>query len=103
MSIYMQSTIELNGAGFVAFLEAMPQAVEFLEKTVGWRLAGAFMQQTGRLYTIVDLWELRDMNHYHSGLQQLAAAPFYPQFKAVLDVAVQRETIVLLDRAPYMH
>jgi hypothetical protein len=102
MSIYMQSTIELNGAGFVPFLEAMPQAVEFLEKTVGWRLAGAFVQETGRLSTVVDLWELQDMNHYHRGLQQLVAAPFYPQFKAVLDASVERETIVLLERAPYM-
>jgi hypothetical protein len=91
MSIYMQSTIELNGAGFVPFLEAMPQAV-----------AGAFVQETGRLSTVVDLWELQDMNHYHRGLQQLVAAPFYPQFKAVLDASVERETIVLLERAPYM-
>jgi hypothetical protein len=102
MPVYAHVTIELASAAVDKFLAAMPQAVEFLESRAGWRLAGAFMQQTGRLNTVIDLWELQDMNQFDRGLQLLLAAPFYPAFKQVLDEAVIKETIVLAQKAPYM-
>jgi len=102
MSVYLHVTIEVTSAGFESFLAAMPQAVELLERRAGWRLIGAYMQQTGRLYTVIDLWELQDMNHYDSGFKQLAAAEFFPAFKAVIDQTVRNETIVFAEKAPYM-
>ena len=39
-------------------------AVPVLERE-GWRLAGAFVQRTGRLGNVIDLWELEDYQHYH--------------------------------------
>lgn len=102
MAVYLHVTIEVASGAFEKFLAAMPQAVEFLEGQAGWRLLGAYMQQTGRLYTIIDLWELQDMNHYDRGFKQLTGAAFFPAFKAVVDEAVLKETIVLAERAPYM-
>lgn len=102
MTVYAHVTIEVASAGFARFLAAMPQAVEFLEREAGWRLAGAFIQRTGRLNTVIDLWELADMNQFDRGLQLLLAAPFYPAFQQVLNEAVLKETIVLAQKAPYM-
>jgi hypothetical protein len=103
MSVYVHVTLEIASAAIGKFLAAMPQAVEFLEGQAGWRLAGAYVQTTGRLYTVIDLWELQDMNQYGRGFKQLVTAGFYPVLKAVLDEAVVSETIVFAEKAPYMH
>jgi hypothetical protein len=102
MSMHIHVTLEIASAAIDKFLAAMPEAVEFLESQAGWRLAGAYVQRTGRLYTVIDLWELQDMNHYDRGFKQLVEAAFFPAFKAMVDEAVLRETIVFVEKAPYM-
>ena len=103
MSVYLHVTLEVRAAGLGRFLEAMEKtAVPFLERE-GWRLAGAFVQRTGRLHTIIDLWELDDFQHYDRALKALAADPGFPAFSALLAETVISETIVFADRASYMH
>ena len=101
MSIYMMSTLEIKTGGVEKFSKAMSEmALPFLEKQ-GWRLNGAYMQTTGRLNTIIDLWELDDMNHYHRVLMMLMSEDFFPAFSAVLEETVLKETIVFSVKAPF--
>ncbi len=102
MSVYLHVTLEIHAAGLGRFLEAMETtAVPFLEGQ-GWCLAGAFVQRTGRLGNVIDLWELDDFQHYDRALQALMADPRFPAFKDVLAQTVISETVVFADRASYM-
>jgi len=101
MSVFMHVTLEVKGAGLQRFLTGMAQALPVLE-AAGWRLTGAFVQRSGRLNTVIDLWELRDMNHYTDGMAALAGWSAFGAFKAILDECVLSETIVFADKAPYM-
>jgi len=103
MSVYLHVTLEIHAAGLGRFLEAMEKtAVPFLE-TQGWRLAGAFVQRSGRLGNVIDLWELDDFQHYDRALQALRLDPAFPAFQKVLEETVISETVVFADRASYMH
>ena len=103
MSVYLHVTLEIHAAGLGKFLAAMEEtAVPLLERE-GWRLAGAFVQRSGRLGNVIDLWELDDFQHYDRALQVLGAHPAFPAFKAVLEETVISETVVFADAASYMH
>ncbi len=71
-------------------------------EAAGWRLAGAFVQRTGRLNTVIDLWELEDFNHYDRGIRALTGHVDFAGIAATLAETVRNETIVFADRAPYM-
>lgn len=101
MSVFLHVTLEIHANGLGRFLEGMQKtAVPLLERE-GWRLAGAFVQRTGRLGNIIDLWELDDFQHYDRALKSLGAHPDFPAFKAMLDETVISETIVFCDKASY--
>lgn len=102
MSVYLHVTLEIRAAGLGRFLEAMEKtAVPFLEGE-GWRLAGAFVQRTGQLGNVIDLWELDDFQHYDRALQKLQRHPAFPAFKQMLEDTVITETVVFCDAASYM-
>ena len=102
MSVYLHVTLEVHAAGLTRFLDGMDKtAVPFLE-TQGWRLAGAFVQRTGRLGNVIDLWELEDFQHYDRALQSFMADPAFPAFRAMLAETVISETVVFADKASYM-
>lgn len=102
MSVYLHVTLEIHAAGLGRFLEAMEQtATPFLEGQ-GWRLAGAFVQRTGRLGNVIDLWELDDFQHYDRALQAFMADASFPAFRDLLAETVISETVVFADKASYM-
>lgn len=102
MSVYLHVTLEIHAAGLGRFLEAMEKtATPFLEGQ-GWRLAGAFVQRTGRLGNVIDLWELDDFQHYDRALQAFMADASFPAFRDLLAETVISETVVFADRASYM-
>jgi hypothetical protein len=102
MSVYLHVTLEIHAAGLQTFLTAMEEtAVPVLEKA-GWRLAGAFIQRSGRLGNVIDLWELDDYQHYDRGLQALYVHPGFAAFKQVLEETVISETVVFAAPASYM-
>ena len=102
MSVYLHVTLEIHAAQLDRFMDGMARtAAPFLE-CAGWRLRGAFIQRSGRLGNVIDLWELEDFQHYDRGLSAFAADPGFPAFKAMLDEAVISETVVFASAAPYM-
>ena len=102
MSVYLHVTLEIHAAGLPRFLDAMEKiAVPILEGE-GWRLAGAFVQRSGRLGNVIDLWELEDFQHYDRALKTLGAHSSFPALKKVLEETVISETVVFADAASYM-
>jgi len=102
MSVHLHVTLEVHAAGMDLFVATMEEAVPILEDT-GWKLRGAFTQRTGRLNTVIDLWELDDFNHFDRGIKALVGHPRFQSISKALAESVKSETIVFADRAPYMH
>jgi hypothetical protein len=100
MGIHLQATLEIEAAGFERFVATMGEAVPILE-SIGWRLAGAYMHCTGRLHTVVDLWQLEDYNHYERGMQALMGHPRFPALAKALAETVRNETLVFLQPLRY--
>ena len=71
--------------------------VPIFEAKGGWRLCACFVQRTGRLNTIVDIWELEDYGHFERGYAVFRDDPEYPAVRADLDRFVESETIVFMD------
>ena len=102
MTTYFQATIELRAEHVELFCRNMQERVVPVVEAIGWKLIAAFMQSSGRLNTVVDIWQLDDLNHYHKGMHALTSHPDYPQIAEVIAMSVERETIVFMNRAPYL-
>ena len=99
--VYLHVTLEVKAAGLKRFIDVMTETVPILEGH-GWKLAGAFVQRTGLLHTVIDLWELEDYNHFDRALQALRAHPRASHILDELAETVITETVVFADAAPYM-
>jgi hypothetical protein len=100
MSIFLQATLEIDGAGYQRFVQTMAEWVPIIESS-GWKLNAAYMQRTGRLNTVIDVWEVEDMAHIDRGFQQLMGHPRFGEFKKVLDETVKSETLIVLQKFSY--
>lgn len=101
MTTFLHVTLEVKAAGLARFIATMGEVTELLESW-GWRLHGAFVQRTGKLNTVIDVWELEDFAQFDIVLKKFAAHPRFAAIKAVLDETVDSETIVFADKVPYM-
>lgn len=101
MGVFLHVTIEVHAAGMARFLSLMEELVPIAEGA-GWKLKGAFLQRSGRLNNVIDLWELDDFNHFDRGIQAIATHPDSARLLATLAETVISETIVFADKAPYM-
>jgi len=100
MSVFVHVTLEVKAAGMARFVEVMGETVPMLEGW-GWKLVGAYLQRTGKLNTVIDLWELKDLNELDAVLKKFVAHPRFPAIKAVLDETVESETIVFANALNY--
>jgi hypothetical protein len=98
MSVYLHVTLEVRADGLNRFLEGMATTAKPFLESQGWRLAGMFLQRTGRLGNVIDLWELEDFQHFDRALQAFMAEESFPAFKAMLDETVISETVVFANK-----
>jgi hypothetical protein len=102
MSVFLHVTLEIHAAGLARFLQGMEETAVPILEAEGWRLTGAFVQRSGRLGNVIDVWELEDFQHYDRALKTFAANPAFPAFKAMLEETVISETVVFCNPASYM-
>ena len=100
MSTHLHVTLNVRAAGMMKFNAVMEELVAIAERA-GWKLKDAFVQRTGRLNTVIDIWELQDMNHYARGIQAIVSHPESARLLATLAETVISETVVFADKAPY--
>ena len=101
MPVYLHATLEIRASELDRFCRTMEEILPIVENA-GWKLQGAFVQRTGRLHTVLDLWELEDFNHLDRGLQAIASHPRGGELRKVLAETVISETLVFAGKAPYM-
>lgn len=68
-----------------------------LEGKGGWRMCGCFVQRTGQLNTIVDIWELEDYGHFERAYAVFREDPNYAAIRVELDRYVEMENIVFME------
>lgn len=98
----MHVTLDVKAAELQRFHGVMAEAVAILESH-GWKLLNALVQRTGRLNTVIDIWELDSFEHFDVGLKAFIADPRFVAIKTALDETVLTETIVFAAKAPYAH
>ncbi len=100
MAVNLLAHIELRTGALPRFMAAMKTIVPVAE-AAGWRLRAAYVQRTGRLNTVIDVWELDDHNHLDRGLAALAAAPQLGEALAILAETIEKETLSFAEPLRY--
>ena len=96
MSVYLIATIEVKASLFDPFIEAMG-ALQAIVESAGWKLASAHVLRTGQLNTLINVWELNDLNHMTAGFAAVGTDPRAAGIQGVLGEAVIKETITFAD------
>jgi hypothetical protein len=100
MTVFLHTTLEVKASRKRDFIEIMRRVVEIM-KEAGWELVGAYEHSTGRFHTFIDLWKLRDHNHFQEGLDYCVAQPDIDHVVEVLAETVLTETVVFLRPAEF--
>lgn len=100
MSIYLIATIQVAPGQFARFSKVMGE-VQAAVETAGWKLVSALAHRTGRLNTVIDVWELDDMAHFSAGMASVAGSPDFARISATLAEVVAEETLNFADRITY--
>ncbi len=100
MSVYLIATIELKSGAMPKFAPTMAQIVSIVE-TVGWKLHGAYALRTGKVGTVIDVWELPDMNHMDAGFAAIAQDPRFAAIQAALGECIIQESLAFADALVY--
>lgn len=98
--MYLIATLELSYAGTAKFLEIAPKVRALMEEK-GCRMLHAMLQDTGRLNTVVHIWELPDANSYFEAVAALKQHESIPEIVAGLAEAVVDERLVFAQDTPY--
>lgn len=72
--------------------------VPILQDGAGWKLIGCFEQRIGRINTLIDLWQLKDYNHFTQAFAAYRADPNYPAIRILLDECVEQETLTFMEK-----
>lgn len=96
--IFLKAEITVQPGHLAAMLELLRERIfPIMEGKGSWRLAGCFVQRTGRLNTIVDLWEMDDLGDFTRTYQVFREQPDYPEIRVLLDRYVETETLVFME------
>lgn len=96
--IYFKAEITVRANDLPALLKLFEERFfPILEEEGGWRLVGCFVQRTGRINTLIDIWELDNYAHFESGYAVFRANPNYQEIRQALDDLVESETIVFME------
>lgn len=97
--IHMMSTLHIRPGMSQSFLQLLKERIlPILQTKAGWKLVGSFETRVGRLNTIVDLWELRDCNHFSEAFAAFREDPDYPAIRIAIDEHVEQETLTFMEQ-----
>ena len=97
--IHMLSTIHVRPGKTPVLIDLLRERVlPILEGKAGWKLLGCFEQRVGRLNTLVDLWELKEYNHFTDAFAAYHEDPDYPAIRVALDECIEQESLTFMDK-----
>lgn len=98
--LYLHATIKVKHGQLDRFVEAKAQQVPVLEG-YGWKLVGGWANVFGRIYTVVNIWEVPGMDAFLESSAQWRDSPQGRAFRAVTSEVVEEEILALMKSLPY--
>ena len=98
--VYLHVTLKIDAEKRDMFFEVMKEAVPIIEE-LGWKFIGAWVDNVGRLNTVVDLWELEDANMYFDVMSAFAKRPEYPSIIERMNASIEEEVVHMMTKVPY--
>ena len=101
-STYLFAHITLKPGMAAKFTEVLGEVALLFEKHGGWKLQGCYLQADGAETTVIDVWEIPNVDTVQA---TLAAAPEDPAFQRLLpqiQECVESETLQVMTRQPVM-
>jgi hypothetical protein len=99
--IYLHAKVKMrHGAGIERFVEAKAKQVPVLEG-YGWRLVGGWAAISGRVYEVINIWEIPGADVFLETAAKWRASPEGQAFRAVTAEVVEEEVVTLLKALPY--
>ena len=100
-ALYLHATIKVKHGQLDRFVEAKARQVPVLE-SYGWKLVGGWANVFGRIYTVVNIWKVPDMDTFLESSGKWRASPEGQAFRAVTSEVVEEEVLTLMKGLPYM-
>lgn len=98
--LYLHATLKIRIGGYERFCEAMAKQVPVLE-SYGWKLVGAWVTTVGRVYNVIDVWEIPDANSFFEATEQWRGTQAYSEFRAVTSEVLEEEILTMVRKTPY--
>lgn len=98
MPVYLLANLRIVPGKMQPMLALLKDGLVPALERQGWKLAGCFTTLSGARNTIVDLWELDDLDHFQRGYQGFIDDPQFASIKAGIDAYVAEEVLTFLDR-----
>jgi hypothetical protein len=99
--LYVHATLKIkHGGGFERFCEAKAKQVPVLEG-YGWKLVGGWGTIFGRVYTIVNVWQVPTADVFLETAAKWRASPEGKAFRMVTAEVVEEEVVTLMKSLPY--
>jgi NIPSNAP protein len=96
----LHATIKVRHGQLERFVAAMAEQVPVLTG-LGWKLVGGWTSVFGRLYTVVNVWEVPDLETFMRTVTQWRESPEGQAFRAVTAEVVEEEVLTLMRSLPY--
>jgi hypothetical protein len=98
--LYVHATLKVRIGGYERFCEALAKMVPILE-ACGWKLQGAWVTVVGRVYSVIDVWEIPDANTYFDATAKMRAHPGFAAIHETLSEVVEEEQVTMVRKVPY--
>lgn len=98
--VYVHATLKIRIGGYERFCEAMAKQVPILE-SLGWKLVGAYVTALGRVYNVIDIWELPDANAFFDVTAKWRDFPEFKEFREVTPHVIEEEHVTMVTKVPY--
>ncbi|NLR73204.1 hypothetical protein HGI47_20240 [Novosphingobium sp. ERN07] len=96
--LYLKAEITVTPGHLQAMLDLLNTRIfPIMENSGTWRMVGCFVQRSGRLNTIIDLWEMDDYPDFATTYDRFREHPDYAEIRVLLDRYVETETLVFMD------
>lgn len=98
--LYLHATLKIRHGQLDRFVEAKAAQVPVLEG-YGWRLVGGWTTMFGRIYTVINIWEVPDFDTFTQSSARWRDSPEGQAFRVVTKEVVEEEVLVLMRSLPY--
>jgi hypothetical protein len=98
--VYLHATLKIRHGHMDRFVEAYREQVPVLTG-LGWTLKLGMTNVFGRIYTIVNVWEIPDAQTFFDSVGAWRDSPQGQAFRAVTRETVEEEVLQLMRGLPY--